>query len=269
MDSIAFALSLGFIRRALYAGVLIGFIAPLYGVFLTVRRQALIADTLAHAALAGVAFGALTSIPPLVAGMGAAIVSALLVERLRARSGAAADASLALVLSGGLALAVVLFGFAKSFNASILSYLFGSITTVSETDLLGLFVVTLIAFVAILICYRPWFLITLDEKLALSQGIRVSLYNLLFAGLVAGIVAVGMRVTGVLLMSALMVIPVVTAMRLRRGFVITIIASVFFAELAVLSGLLASYFFDLAAGGAVVLCSLLLYLLVLVFKYRN
>ncbi|MBP9828328.1 metal ABC transporter permease [Patescibacteria group bacterium] len=268
MDSITFALSLSFIRRALYAGMLVGFIAPLYGVFLTVRRQALIADTLAHAALAGVAFGALTSIPPLVAGMGAAVLSALLVERLRARSGAAADASLALVLSGGLALAVVLFGFAKSFNASILSYLFGSITTVSETDLFGLLIVTLIAFVAMLLCYRPWFLITLDEKLALSQGIRVSFYNLLFAALVAAIVAVGMRVTGVLLMSALMVIPVVTAMRLRRGFVATLIASVVFAEIAVISGLLASYYFDLAAGGAVVLCSLALYIVISLVKSR-
>lgn len=245
-----------FLIRALIAGMVVGIIAPAIGLFLVVRRLSLMADTLAHVALAGVALGLLAGVNPILTAMGTAVVASLGIEELRSRKLVFGESALAVFLSGGLATAVVLTGIAKGLNANFLSYLFGSITTVSSADvwmiaLLGLGVLT-----ALTLLYHTLFLASLDEELARSGGVRVRLATTVLVVFVAVTVALAIRIVGVLLVGALMVIPVVTAMLFRQGFFRTLVIAEVFSVASVLCGLFVSYLADLPSGGAIVLTAL-------------
>ncbi|HRH31837.1 MAG TPA: metal ABC transporter permease [bacterium] len=245
-----------FMQRALAAGLLIGLVAPILGMFLTVRRQALIADTLAHASLAGVALGFLLGLDPLITAGVVAIIAALFIERLRTLGWFTGDSLLALVLSGSLAFAVVGMSAAHKFNAGVLQYLFGGITTVSGQDLLLISIVSVTVFLFSTLLFKEFFLLSFDEDIAKAQGISVGILNTLMALMTAMTVAVGMRVVGVLLMGALMVIPVLTAMRFNAGFKVSTMIAVAVSLLSVVTGLLLSYVYDIAAGGAIVLVAI-------------
>lgn len=245
-----------FMQRALVAGLLIGATAPLLGLFLTVRRQALIADTLAHASLAGVALGLLFGLDPLLTAGVVAIVASLFIERLRSLGWFSGDSLLALILSGSLAFAVVGMSAAHKFNTSVLQYLFGGITTVSSTDLWLIGIVAVGVFVITILLFKEFFLLSFDEDIAKAQGLRTAWLNTLLALMTAVTVAVGMRVVGVLLMGALMVIPVLAAMRLNLSFKLTSVAAMLISLSSVTIGLMLSYVYDLAAGGTIVLVAI-------------
>ncbi len=252
-------LQYGFMQRALLAGVMIGIIAPAIGVFLVLRRLSLIADTLAHVALAGVALGLLFGLHPALGALIVGVGGAVGIERLRAAGRLFGEAALALFLSGGLALAVVLLGLAGGFNVDLFSYLFGSVTAVQPRDLWVILTLGLVVVGAIALFYKELFALTFDEEAARVQGVPVDALNLLVTLLAAVTVVVAMRVVGVLLTSALVVVPAVTALRLapnfRSAFWIAIAASV----TAVLAGMTAAFYLDLAAGGAIVLTAILLF----------
>lgn len=254
-------LAYDFIQRALIAGLLIGSVAPLLGMFLTVRRQALIADTLAHASLAGVALGLILGLDPLLTAGAVAILAGLLIERLRVLGWFSGDSLLALILSGSLALAVVGMSAANQFNAGVLQYLFGGITTVSSHDVWLIGGVCGGVLVLTICLFKEFFLISFDEDIAQAQGVRVVFLNTLLALMTAVTVAVGMRVVGILLMGALMVIPVLAAMRLGLSFRATSAAAVAISLFSVTLGLLLSYYYDLAAGGSIVLVAIGIFVL--------
>ncbi len=248
--------SYSFMVRAFLAGTMIGIVAPMIGTFLVAKRYSLMADSLAHVSLAGVALGLLLGIYPVYAAIIVSIVTAVIIEKLRTQRGVSGEVALAMFLSGGLAVAVVLIGVGHGFGVDLFSYLFGSITTVSETDLwiigsLGVAVLMLIG-----LFYKELVAISFDEEAALVNGVPVSAINMTLMVLTALTVSLAMRVVGVLLIGALMVIPVVTAMQLRRSFLHTMMAAVGFSLLAVIGGLLGSYYFNLASGGAIVVTSL-------------
>ena len=250
-----------FLTRALIAGIIVATVAPMLGIFLTVRRYALIADTLSHASLAGVAIGLLAGINPVITAIAVAIVVAIGIERLRLSGRFSGESILALFLSGSLAFAIVAMSAAQKFNGGVLAYLFGSITTVSVNDLWiigGLGVVTV---GIILVFYRKLFLLSFDEDIARANGLPVTAYSLLLAILTAATVAVSMRVVGVLLIGALMVIPVLAATQFNRGFKATMAIAVIISLVSVLLGLAMSYAFDLATGGTIVLCAVGFFLL--------
>lgn len=250
-----------FMQRALAAGLCIGLIAPILGMFLTVRRQALIADTLAHASLAGVAVGLLFGVDPLLTAAGVSILAALLIERLRILGWFSGDSLLALILSGSLAFAVVGMSAAQKFNASVLQYLFGGITTVSVQDLWLIVGVTVTVFLLCVSLFKEFFLLSFDEDIARAQGMRTGFLNILMALMTAVTVAVGMRVVGVLLMGALMVIPVLAATRLQLNFRMTTVMAVAISLLSILTGLFLSYAYDVAAGGTIVLVAIAIFAL--------
>ena len=254
-------LEYAFMQRALLAGLLIAVVAPLLGIFLTVRRQALIADTLAHASLAGVALGLLLGLDPLLTAGAVAVIAALLIERLRALGWFSGDSLLAMILSGSLAVAVVGMSAADKFNASVLQYLFGGITTVSVTDLWMIGGVAVVVGGLCVLFFNEFFLMSLDEDIARAQGLRTGYLNVLLALMTAVTVSVGMRVIGVLLMGALMIIPVLAAMRLGYGFKMTSLLAVVVSITSVVAGLLVSYTYDLAAGGTIVLVAISLFVL--------
>jgi len=249
----------GFMLRALAAGLMIGTIAPTIGVFLVLRRLSLIADTLAHVALAGVALALLTGIHPAVGALGVALIGAVGVERLRVSGRLYGEAALAIFLSGGLALAVVLIGLGGGFTVDVFSYLFGSITVVQPRDLWVILLLGMVVLGTVVLLYKELFAITFDEEAARVQGVPVDSLNLLVTVLVATTVVVAMRVVGVLLTSALIVIPAATALRLARNFRSALLIAVLAALAAVVVGIVLSFYLNIAAGGAIVASAIILF----------
>lgn len=249
-----------FLTRALIAGIIIGTIAPILGTFLTVRRYALIADTLSHASLAGVAIGIILGINPILAAIVVAVIVAIGIERLRLSGKFGGESILALFLSGSLAFAVVAMSAVGKFNGGVLAYLFGSITTVTVDDLWMIGGLGLLILGVVIKMYPQFFLLSFDEDIARANGINVTLSSMVLAILTAGMVAVSMRVVGVLLVGALMVIPVLAATQFNRGFKATIGIAVVVSLLSVLLGLSLSYSFNLATGGTIVLCAVGLFI---------
>lgn len=257
-----------FMVRSFEAGIAVGIAAPLIGMFLVVRRYSLMADTLAHVSLAGVAIGLLFAINPILSAVLLSIVASVGIEGLRSSGRIFGESVLALFLSGSLAIAVIILSLAKGFNANLFSYLFGSISTVSTNDLWVTIALACAVLVSIALFYKEFFFISLDPELAQASGTPVKRLNLILVMLAALTVALSIRIVGTLLIGALMVIPVIAAMQYGKGFRTTLLLSVLFSLLSVIIGLFASYYFDLASGGAIVLIALGTFLISLVFaKY--
>lgn len=248
-----------FMVRALIAGAIIGIIAPVIGTFLVSKRYSLMADSLAHISLSGVALGLILGIYPVYTAIVAAVFAAIIIERLRTEKKVSGEVALAMFLSGGLAIAVVLIGLARGFNVDLFSYLFGSITTVREIDLWIIGLLGLLTLVILYFFYEELLYISFDEEAATVSGIPTKLTNLILVTLTAVTVSLSMRVVGVLLIGALMVIPVVAAMQVARSFKQTISFSIGFGLFSTIAGLVLSYYLDLAAGGTIVVLSLLIF----------
>src|SRR6266498_6093737 len=200
-------LQFGFMQRAFAAGAVTAVICPLIGVFLVPRRLSLIADTLAHVALAGVAIGLLMGTSPILGALIVTVVGALGMERLRSHGALQGDAALAVFLSGGFALAVVIISLAQGFNAEHFAILFGSILTVSPTDVWLIMALGALVIATVGTVYKQLLAITLNEDLARTSGVPVGALNLVLKILTALTTVVAMRMVGVLLVSAMIVIP--------------------------------------------------------------
>lgn len=259
-------LEYGFMVRALLAGLIVAAVMPLLGVFLVAKRYSLIADGLAHVSLAGVGAGLVFGAAPVLVAIPFTIAGALFLEWLRSAKRVSGETSLAILLSGGLAVAVVLAGLAHGSRADFSSYLFGSITTTTQTDLTILGIAALLVAGFALGNYRVLLHTAFDEDSARIAGHRVQLYNYLLAAATALIVALSLRIVGGLLIGALLVIPVIAGSQLARSFRQTILFAVSIALLAVVFGLIASFYLGVAAGGAIVLTALLLLVLAFIFK---
>jgi zinc transport system permease protein len=259
-------LAYDFMQRAFAAGALTALICPAIGVFLVPRRLSLIADTLAHVALAGVALGLLVGVSPLLGALVVTLLGAVGIESLRARGTLAGDASLAVFLSGGFALAVVLISLARGFNADLFAVLFGSILTVSPTDIWLIGALAAVVGATIGTFYRQLFAVTMNEDLARTSGVPVTVLNLMLTLLTALTTVVAMRMVGVLLVSAMIVIPTLTGFSLGKSFRRATTVAIVVALAAVGIGLTAAYYLSLAAGGAVVLTALLIFAAVAVFR---
>jgi zinc transport system permease protein len=252
-------LQYGFMHRAFAAGVVTALICPAIGVFLIPRRLSLIADTLAHVALAGVALGLVLGVSPVLGALVVTLAGAVGMERLRARGALQGDAALAVFLAGGFALAVVLISLARGFNADLFAILFGSILTVTVSDVWLILVLGAVVAFAVGGFYRQLLAITLNEDLARTSGVPVGALNLLLTVLTALTTVVAMRMVGVLLVSAMIVIPTLTGFALGRSFYAATVIAVATALLSMTTGLVTAYYLRLAAGGAVVLAALLIF----------
>ncbi|HEV8594602.1 MAG TPA: metal ABC transporter permease [Thermoplasmata archaeon] len=246
----------GFMQRALLAGLFVGGICGLLGVFVVLRRTSQLGDSLAHAAFGGVALGVMLGIYPVYAALFVAVVGGIAIHALRER-GVYGDLAVTIVYATGLAGGVFLISFSGGLNVDLLSLLFGSILTVSWTDvamIAGLFVLTLsvLAFL-----YKEIFAFAFDPEGARVSGVPVHALDVGFTVLTAVAVVLSMRAVGILLVAPLLVLPAASSMRLRLGMRATIAAAVGFALLAIVAGLLLSYFLDTATGATIVLVALL------------
>lgn len=255
-----------FVVRGLGAGLIIAFIAPLIGIFLVLRRYSLIADTLAHVSLVGVALGLFFGLNPIFTAIGTAMVASLGIEKLRNSKKVYGDSVLALFLSGSLALAIIILSLANGFNANLFSYLFGSIVTVTSVDVYTIFILAIIALIVVGIFYKEFLYTTFDDDSARVSGVPVNLINVILIVLSALTVALAIPIVGVLLISALMVIPVITALQFRKSFFKTIIYAEIFSVFSVVSGIIASYYLNLSTGGTIVLVMLSIFILTLFSK---
>ena len=268
--TIAELLQFDFLVRALEAGVVLAVIAPIIGMFLVVRRYSLLADALAHVSLLGVALALLFNIPVFIGALCTSLLAALGMERLRIDGRVFGEAIIALFLSSSLALSVVIISAAKGLNANLLSYLFGSLTTVRPIDVLILAVLALVIIAFLFLYYRELFLFALDEDLARVSGVSVRMISTIFVVLAAVTVTAALSMVGVLLIGALMVVPVLAAMQLSLGFRATLLLSVLFSLFSVLTGFVLAYRFDLASGGAIVIVAVFLFIALYIFgRFRD
>lgn len=245
-----------FMRRALVAAVFTGLAAPAIGTFLVQRRLALLGDGIGHVALTGVALGLLTGITPIITAVIVAAIGAVVIELLRMYGRTSGDVALAMLFYGGIAGGVLLTNLAGEGAAKLNSYLFGSITTVSDGDL-ALVAVLGVLVLALSIGLSPQlFAVCQDEEHARVSGVPVRAYSILIAILAAVTITVAMRTVGLLLVSALMVVPVAASQQLTRSFRATHLAAMVIGLAAALGGVVASYQIDTQPGPTIVLLAL-------------
>lgn len=260
--------TLDFMQRAWLAGLVMAVLCPVIGCFIVLRRQSMIGDGLGHIAFAGVAGGVLMGFQPVLAAAVATVAGSVIIEKVRTRMHDFADMVLAIFFYAGMALAVIFTSLNHSGGVSLSGILFGSLMTISSVDLyivgiLGLFV---IAFVVLL--YRPLQYLTFDEVSARVAGLPVESLNLWLSVLTALTVALSMRVVGILLVGAMMVVPVGCALLVSRSFSGTILGGIAFGLLSGVAGMLLSYYASLAPGGTIVLTGVACFVLCLLFRNR-
>lgn len=254
-------LQYSFILRAIEAGLIVAIIAPLIGIFLVLRRYSLIADTLSHVSLAGVALGLVFKINPLLCAIGTSVASSFLIEKLRLGRKVSGESALAVFLSGSLAIALVLISLSSGFNVDLFSFLFGSIVTVKQTDVYLIAGLGLLTVILIWVFYKELLYSSFDEDAAQVSGIPTKRANLILIGLTALTVSLAIPIVGVLLISALIVIPVVSALQFKRGFLPTLFLAEAFSIFSVLAGIIISYYLNISTGGTIVLVTIALFLL--------
>jgi zinc transport system permease protein len=249
-------LAYDFMVRALLGAVFTGLAAPAVGTYLVQRRLALMGDGIGHIAVTGVALGLLTHSSPTLAAVVVAVLGAVVIETIRAKGRTSGDVALALLFYGGIAGGVLITGLAGQSAATLNTYLFGSITTISPTDVwvtIGLAATVLVLSIGLA---PQLFAVAQDQEFAKVAGLDVRFYNLLVAVMAAVTVTVAMRTVGLLLVSALMVVPVATAQQVTRGFRTTLLSSMVLGTLASLTGVTFSAYVNVAPGATIVLIAL-------------
>lgn len=254
-------LTLDFMRHALLAALLVGLAAPLVGIFLVQRRLSLIGDGMGHVALAGVAIGVLLDQQPILTALLAAAAAGVLIEVVRARGRTSADVALAVMFYGGIAAGVVIINRVDGSQTSNLTgYLFGAITTTTRADLVVFGVLCAVIVVATLVLRQRLFAVAGDEEYARASGLPVLALNITLSVLTAVTIVVAMRVVGLLLISALMIVPNAAAQQVAGSFRSATWWAVLYGVLASVGGVVTSFYADTAAGGTIVLLAIALFL---------
>lgn len=256
-------LSYDFMQRALLAAVMVGIVAPLVGVFLVQRKLSLIGDGMGHVALAGVAVGLVTNSSPVWTALVAAVLAAVVIELIRASGRTQGDVALAVIFYGGIAAGVVIISkSAQGTPANLTAYLFGAITTVRPSDLWTFAVLGLIVIVVTWVLRPRLFAVASDEEYARAMGMPVLTLNIVLAVLTAVTVVVSMRIVGLLLISALMIVPNAAAQLLGRSFRATMRWAVLIGLVCAVGGVVVSYEADTPSGGTIVVLAILVFVCV-------
>lgn len=251
-------LGLPFMQRALVAALLSGLIAPAIGTFIVQKRMSLLGDGLGHVAIMGVGLAMLTGWAPLPVAVVVCVVGAVIVELLRQHGKASGDLGLAILFYGGLASGVLMAGIAGQGAGGLSSYLFGSLTSVSEGDIAVIVVLAVVILVCTIGLAPRLFSVSVDEDYSQVLGVRVRVLNLLVVVLAAVTVTLSMRTVGLLLVSALMVIPVATAQQAFVGFFSSFFGAMGIGVLAALGGTIGSFYLDTATGATIVVTAIVL-----------
>jgi zinc transport system permease protein len=259
-------LELGFMQRALVTGIAVAVICSAVGLFLVLRRHSLFGDALSHMAFGGIAVGLFANVYPIWTAVVVSVLAALGITKLRQSTKIPPDATVAVMLSGGLALGIVLVSISGGFNVDLFSFLFGSILLVSQDEVIIILALSVGIMAVLLPLYKKLMYITFDEDQAKVSGLQVSRLNYLFIVLASIAVIASIRLVGILLISALIVIPNITAMMFGKGFKKTAVISGAIAVFSVVFGILVSYVANVATGGTIVLVLVITFLVTLAAK---
>lgn len=256
-----------FMQRAIIAGLLISLLAPILGTFVVAGKSSLLSDTFGHTSLAGIGLGLLLSFEPVYGALGFSILSAFFIEMLIRKMKISNDAIHAVFLSGSLALAVLLTHLQSSASIGFENYLFGSLLTVSMTDIYLLVIALIVVCTCIYFFYWQLVLTMFNVQLGQAKGINTKMYKMLLSVLLAVTVALSLKTIGGLLIGALIVLPVITARQFTHSFSSTLFVSVIFSFFFVFSGLIVSTLIDVPSGAAIVLIGIASFACSLLFAY--
>jgi len=267
-------MTLKFLQYALVAAILIGFTAPLIGSFVVVRRMSLIADALSHVTLAGIALSLLISgmvaqladLNPLYLGIVTSVIAALTIDWLRAKYKHFQELAIPIIMATGMGLGATFISLANGFSMDLVSFLFGTVSAVALTDVYTILAVTVVVVIFVFAFYKELLFLSFDEEQARVSGIRLRLVHILFMIVVALVIAISMRIVGILLVSSLITLPVAAALRIAKSFKMTIFLAIIFGEIATVLGLILAYQFDLAPGGMIVLLAVLELIVVMLLE---
>jgi len=250
-----------FMQRAFLAGFLISITCAILGVFLVLRRDAMIGHGLAHVTFGGVALGIFLYVAPLLMALAVAVFSALGILKMKERAGLYGDTAIAIISSLGMALGIILISAAGSYNVDLFGYLFGNILAIEAREVWMSFILALAVLSAVALFYQEFVFLTFDPESAKVSGVRVKRLEAVMAVLTAVTVVLGMKVVGILLVSALMVIPAAASLQVARNFKEALFLSAVLAGITALCGLVAAFYLDWPSSGTIVAISGVLFLL--------
>jgi len=266
ITSIEAFLRYGFLQRALLAGIFIAIACAVLGVFLILRREAMIGHGLAHAAFAGVAIGLFLNIMPLGAALVVAVLTAVLILKIKEKAGLYGDTGIAIFSSVGFALGIIIVSFAQSFNVDLFGYLFGDILAIDTFEVVLSIALAGAVIVLVLTHYHQLLYMTFDGECARASGIKVKKLDLLLTVLTAVTVVMGMKVVGIILVSALLVIPAAAGLVFAGNFKQAVKIAVSISLISVTAGLFLAFYLNIPASGAMVLTAFVLFLLLLLVR---
>ena len=260
------ALSYGFMQKALIAGIAVGLICSFMGTFLVLRRYSLFGDGIAHVAFGGISVGLFLGVFPLWTAFIVSILGGLGLQKLRQSTKISGDSAVAVVLVSGLAVGVILVSSSGGFSVDLFSFLFGSILLISQEDTIMILAISAGIIATLTILQKQFLHLTFNEEQAKLSGMRTTLLNYAFVVLASITVVTSMRLVGILLISALIVIPNITAMMFGKGFKKTVFISMSISVISVVSGILVSYFLNVAPSGTIVMIAVGILIGTLVLK---
>lgn len=252
----------GFMQRAFQAAFLIAVIAPILGLFLVLRRQSLMADTLSHISLAGIALGLFLNVNPTFMTLVVVVIAAVIIEYLGSLYKSYSEISIAILMSAGMSVALVLMSLSSGGSTTtIQQYLFGSIVTISQQQIYLLVALFVIVVVLFLVFRKPMYVLTFDEDTAFTAGLPAQLMSILFNVITGVTIAVIMPIAGALLVSAIMILPAAIAMRISKSFNWVIIVGIIVGIIGMFSGLTVSYEWGTPPGATITLVFIAIFVL--------
>jgi ABC-type Mn2+/Zn2+ transport system permease subunit len=257
MDILEYA----FMQRALIAAVLVGMVCSVVGTYVVLKKLAFIGAGISHSAFGGVALGYLLGVSPIGIAIPFSLATAMAIGWVSRKGRISEDTAIGIFFAGTMALGVLFVGLSTGYNVDLFGYLFGSILSVSSSDIwiilgLGLGVVGVV-----LLLFKEFFFMSFDEEMAAVSGEPVGWLYFLLLGLIAVTVILSIKIVGIILVAALLVIPAAAAFQLTRGFVRMMLLSVLFGVVSGVAGLFISYYADLASGATIVLTAAAIFLL--------
>ena len=255
-----------FIQRAYLAGSLIAVLCAMLGLFLVLRKLSLISDGLSHVSFGAIALGLFFGFYPFYVAVPVVLIASYFILKLTEKAKMYGDAAIGIVSSFGIAGGVILAGLSKGFNADLFSYLFGNILAISNQEVYLSLGLSLAVMLVIILHYNDLFSATFDEEYAKITGIKTERINLMLTFITAITVVLAVKVVGVMLVSALLILPAVTSLQLAKGFKVAMLISIVVALISVLVGITVSFFLDLPAGATIVMVNVVIFTITLSFK---
>jgi len=258
-----------FMQKALFVGIIVSLISGLVSVFVVLRKMSFIGAGISHAAFGGVAIGFFTGINPTITAIVYAIAVALGIEFVSRRGKVSEDASIGIFFAGSMALGIVLISLSKEYTVDLFGYLFGNILAITTDEVILSAIVAVLVIGVILLFLKEIFMTTYNEEIAHVSGIPVRVINTMFLIVLSVSIVVSMKIVGIILVSALLVIPGATAQLFAKNLYFMVALSCGVAVFSTVLGLILSYKFDLAPGGSIVLSATAIFLIALFLKRKR